>query len=43
MVTPDLDLAIAWLSAHGWLRAEVNELAAEVTLVLGNIGVERRG
>jgi len=32
---------ISGRTTHSWLRAEVNQLAAEIALVLRDIGVER--
>ena len=43
MIAPDLDLAVARLSAHRRLGAEVDELATEVTFVLRDIRIKRRG
>lgn len=42
VVTPDLDLTVAGLVAHCGLAAEVDELPAEVTLVLRHVGIQRR-
>ena len=39
VISPDLDLAVARLSAHGRLTPEVDELPAEVTLVLRHVGI----
>lgn len=39
----DLDVALAGRRTEGGLRAEVDELAAEVALVLRHVLVERRG
>ena len=30
-------------TAHSWLRAEVDQLAAEIALVLWDVGIERGG
>ena len=43
MVSPDLNLAIPRLCTHSRLASEVNELPSEVSLVLWNISIKRRG
>src|SRR6266702_6134409 len=42
VVTPNFDLAIAWLRTHRRLRTEVDQLAAEIALVLRHVCIERR-
>ena len=34
MIPLNFDLAVAWLAPHHGLRAEINQLVTEVTLVL---------
>jgi len=34
MIPSNFDLAVAWLAPHHGLRAEINQLVTEVTLVL---------
>ena len=43
MRSPNLDVALATNDAKCWLRSKVNELAAEIALVLWYILVQRRG
>lgn len=43
MISSNFDLAIARLGTHGRLTTEVDELPAEVTLVLRNVGIQGRG
>ncbi len=43
MGPPDFNMALAAETAHSRLRTEVDELASEVSLILGHVLVERRG
>jgi hypothetical protein len=43
MRSPDLDMALPTDNAEGGLRAEVDELATEITLVLRHVLVQGRG
>ena len=41
IISSDFNMHIPSRTTHSWLRAEVNQLAAEIALVLWNVGVER--
>jgi hypothetical protein len=43
MSSADLDVALARQYTHSRLRSEVNELSPEITFILRNVLVERRG
>jgi len=41
IISSDFNMHIPSGTAHSWLRAEVNQLAAEIALVLRDVSVER--
>src|SRR5258708_9553115 len=42
IIPSDLNVHIPIATAHSWLRAEVDQLAAEIALVLWDCGIERQ-